>query len=106
MKLPKSIKVAGYNCKVTRGDIIVDGEGDFGTFDYNTYGIELAQEKDFDSEEQEASTFVHEWLHAILHIYKIKVADEEDMVERLETAIFQIFKDNKTAVRSLLKALK
>jgi|JI10StandDraft_1071094.scaffolds.fasta_scaffold1920554_2 hypothetical protein len=105
MKLPKSLRIAGYDCKVSRADLIVDGEGDYGTFNYNSNEIQMAQEKDFESEEQEASTFLHEWLHGILSIYRIKVPDEEDMVERLETALFQMFKDNKTTIRSLLKTI-
>jgi hypothetical protein len=106
MKLPASARIAGYKCKITRADLIVNGEGDYGTFDYNTNEIEIARETDFASEEQEASTLLHEIIHGVLGIYKIKVPDEEEMVEKLETALIQVLRDNKTLFRAILKALK
>ena len=40
------------------------------------------------------------------NIYKIKVPDEEGLVEILDTALAQVLKDNKTMWRTLLRALK
>lgn len=107
MKLPAFIRVGPYRCKVTRKEnLTVDGEGCFGSFDHNTTEIELAAESDFASEALEASASFHETLHAILHIYGIVVPNEEELVGKLETALLQVFKDNKTWMRSILKALK
>lgn len=101
MKLPAAIRIGPYPCKVTRaaGD-------DYGAFDYHTYEISLADEAAFSSQAQEAGTLIHEMIHGVMHIYKIKVADEEALVEVLETAITQLLKDNKTLFRAILMALK
>lgn len=107
MKLPASVRIGPYQCRIVRKEnLTVDGDGCFGSFDYNTHEIELAAETDFASEALEASALLHESIHGILHVYKIKLPDEEDIVEKLETALLQFFKDNKTAVRTILKALK
>lgn len=102
MNLPASIRIGPYPCKVIRSS---PESEDFGTFDTTTYEIEIA-ESGFSSEAQEAATVIHEIIHAIIHIYKIKVPDEEGLVEILDTALAQVLKDNKTMWRTLLKALK
>lgn len=100
MKLPASVRIAGYKCKIARKAL----DGDFGTFDYNTNEIEI--EESIDSDALEASTLIHEMVHGIIHVYKIKVPDEESLVEILETALVQVLRDNKTLFRAILKALK
>lgn len=100
MKLPKHVRVAGYNCNVSRKPL----DGDFGTFDYNDHEIEI--EETIPSDALVASTLLHEIIHAIIHIYRIKVPDEEALVEILETSLLQVLKDNKTLFRAILKALK
>tara|TARA_R110000868_G_scaffold51977_1_gene164559 strand:- start:78 stop:380 length:303 start_codon:yes stop_codon:yes gene_type:complete len=100
MKLPKHVRVAGYNCNIVRAPL----DGDFGAFDANTNTIEI--DDAISSDALEASTVLHETVHAIMHIYRIKVPDEEALAEILETALLQFLKDNKTLVRAILKALK
>ncbi len=107
MKLPVSARIGPYKCKITRVEsLVVDGDKCFGSFDYNRHEIAITGEAEFSSDALEASALVHELMHALLHIYKIKVPDEEAMVEILETALIQLLKDNKTLIRSVLKALK
>lgn len=103
MKLPAAVRIGPYPCKITR----IGPDADvFGTFDSDTFGIEMAPEGSFSSEVQEAATLIHEMVHGIVRIYKIKVPDEEALVEILDTALVQILRDNKTLFRSILKALK
>jgi len=100
MKLPAAIRIGPYQCKIVRKPL----DGDFGAFDSNTNEIEI--DNAIASDALEASTVIHETVHGIIHIYKIKVPDEEGLVEILETALLQVLKDNKTLFRAILKALK
>lgn len=99
MKLPASVRIGPYQCRIVRKAL----DGDFGAFDSNTNEIEI--DDAIASEALEASTLIHEMIHALIHIYKIKVPDEEGLVEILETALLQVLKDNKTLFRAILKAL-
>lgn len=107
MKLPPTVKIGPYSGKVTRREkLVVDGDECFGSSDLNSLEIEIATSEEFASEALEASTFLHEALHLLLHVHKINVPDEEDTVGRLEITLLQFLKDNKTLMRSILKALK
>lgn len=106
MNLPKKIRIAGYDCKIVRSRDLLDVDGQFGGFDPNIHTISIAEADQFDSELLEAGTIIHEWLHAMVALYNIKVPDEEALVEALEAALVQGLRDNKTFVRGLLRALK
>jgi hypothetical protein len=106
MKLPAKIRIAGYDCKIVRSRELLDVDGNFGVFEQDRHTITIAEPDQFDSELLEAGTVIHEWVHAMLALYNVKVPDEEALVEALEAALVQGLRDNKTFVRTLLKALK
>lgn len=108
MKLPAAIRIGPYRCKVKRTSLDYDPEGyaDWGTFDTDTYEIEIAESEKFSDETLIASTVIHEMVHGIIRIYGIAVPDEEDLARKLETALVQVLKDNKTMWRTIMKALK
>ena len=99
MKLPGSVRIGPYKCAIVRKPL----DGDFGAFDSNTNDIEI--DDAIASDALEASTLLHEIVHGVISIYRIKVPDEESLVEILETALLQVLKDNKTLFRAILKAL-
>lgn len=103
MKLPAKVRIAGYDCKITRTKLEYDenGEDAWGSFDTDKYEIELA---DSDDDFLVASTLVHEIEHAINHIYGLP--DDEAVVRKRETALVQLLRDNKTLFRTLLKVFK
>lgn len=106
MKLPASIRIGPYKCKVSRTTLDYDAEGfaNWGSFDTDTYEIEIAESELFKDEALIASTVVHELVHGINCIYGFP--DDEAAVRKMETALVQVLKDNKTLVRQLLKVLK
>ena len=106
MKLPASIRIGPYRCKVTRHRPEYDAEGfaAWGTFDTDTFEIEIAESEHFKDEALIASTVIHEMIHGINLIYGLP--DDEASVRKMETALVQVLKDNKTLFRSVLKALK
>lgn len=106
MKLPAAIRIGPYRCKVSRPRLEYDAEGfaNWGTFDTDTYEIEIADSGDFKDEALIASTVIHEIVHGINCIYGLP--DDEATVRKMETALVQVLKDNKTLIRSLLKAFK
>jgi uncharacterized UPF0160 family protein len=106
MKLPAKLRISGYDCRIFRSAEVWDVDGQFGEFDPNQHTIRIAESEQFSSELLEAGTIIHEALHAIIALYNIKAPDEEALVEMLETAFVQLFRDNKTFIRGLLKALK
>lgn len=106
MKLPAKIRIAGYDCKVVRSRELWENDGSFGEWCPNEHMIRLAESDQFANEVMEAGTVIHEWLHAMIALYNIKVEDEEALVEALESAMVQGLRDNKTFVRAILKALK
>jgi hypothetical protein len=106
MKLPAKIRVSGYDCKIIRSRAVLEVDGLFGMFDPNEHTMTVAEPDQFPSELMEAGTVIHEWLHAMIALYNIKVPDEEALVEALEAALVQGLRDNKTFARSLIRALK
>lgn len=106
MKLPASIRIGPYKCKVSRPKLEYDAEGfaNWGTFDTDTYEIEIADSDSFKDEALIASTTIHEMVHGINCIYGLP--DDEATVRKMETALVQVLKDNKTLFRQILKALK
>lgn len=106
MKLPAKIRVNGYDCRFIRSREMLDAEGLFGEWDGNGHLIRIAESDQFPNEVMEAGTVIHEWLHAMIALYNIKVPDEEALVEALEAALVQGLRDNKTFARSIIRALK
>lgn len=106
MKLPAKIRVNGYDCRFVRDPDMLEAEGLFGEWSSHDHSIRIAESGQFANEVMEAGTVIHEWLHAMIALYNIKVPDEEGLVEALEAALVQGLRDNKTFARSIIKALK
>lgn len=106
MKLPAKIRVNGYDCRFVRDPAMLEAEGLFAEWSGNEHLIRIAESNQFANEIMEAGTVIHEWLHAMIALYNIKVPDEEALVEALEAALVQGLRDNKTFARSIIKALK
>lgn len=106
MKLPAKIRVNGYDCRFIRDRAILEGDGLWAYFHEDDNTIRIAEADQFPDGLLEVGTVIHEWLHAMIALHKIKVPDEEALVEALEAALVQGLRSNKTFVRSILKALK
>lgn len=106
MKLPAKIRVNGYDCRFIRDRAVLDDDGLWAYFHSENNSIRIAESEQFPDEIMEAGTVIHEWLHAMIALYNIKVPDEEALVEALEAALVQGLRDNKTFARSIIQALK
>lgn len=106
MKLPAKIRLAGYDTRIVRSREVFDEDGSFGDYDANKNIIRVAESDQFESEQEEAGTAIHEWAHGMVARFNIKSPDEEVLVEGLEAALVQSFRENKVFIRALLKALK
>jgi hypothetical protein len=105
MKLPATVRVGPFKFKLVRTN--ADDKNECGYFDATTREIGLAKPEDWVSEDEEASTLIHELGHAIMHVHwRGSELDSEELQEKLELIITQICRDNKSLVRAILKALK
>jgi hypothetical protein len=96
MKIPKSVKIGGYNYKVSfkgmedlkRGG----GEKDdlCGTCDPLTSEISILQEL---TKEQKLSTFIHECIEAYNHVYGMKLTHNQ--ICQAESMVFDLFQQLK-----------
>jgi hypothetical protein len=74
MRLPKKIKVSGYMVSIRYGEkVFVNGDECFGHYDSNTKTITLAKGM---SKVRKREVFLHEYLHFIEDIYRIKISEE------------------------------
>lgn len=92
MKIPKKIKIAGYNYDIK---MIKDRGKEQGSENpasiytrHQVIWIDVNQAK----EQQESSLF-HEIIEAIDFIYELKL--EHNKISCLETGLYQVLKDNK-----------
>lgn len=106
MKFPAKIRLAGYDCRIVRSRDVLDVDGNLGDYDADRNTIRLAEPDQFESEQEEAGTAAHEWVHGMVARFNIRVPDEEALVENLEAALVQSLRDNKSFIRALMKALK
>jgi hypothetical protein len=68
--------------------------------------LEIRLRRKFASPAERACTLIHEILHAVIAVYRVKLPDEEYVVEKLETGIAQVLRDNPKLFTEILKALK
>ncbi len=104
MKIPAFVRIGNYKWRVIRTNRSDHNED--GYCDANKREIGVAKEGDLLADEDEASTFIHEWVHAIIDTHFPEIEEDEPLTEKLEAILVQSFRDNKTLIRSLLKALK
>lgn len=94
MKIPNKIKIGGIIYEVQKVDsCVVDGMECFGSISSSKQLIELVS----DMEEGIAqSVLIHEILHGVFDFMGIArpVDEEEDLVERISTALHMIIIDN------------
>lgn len=85
----KKINILGTEYKIKKVDEIRGYSDLIGqiNFENNTIEIKKGLEK-----QMEDKTMIHECLHATGHS---ELSGNEDFVERLETGIYQLFKENK-----------
>lgn len=104
MKLPAYIRIGPYKFKLIRTNRADHDEA--GYFLSGTREIGVAKPEDFGAEDEEVATLIHEIAHAVVDVYWPEIQEDEEIASRLELIITQILRDNKTLVRTALKALK
>lgn len=104
MNIPTFLRIAHYKWRIIRMNRA--DEETAGYCDTEKHEIGVAKEGDLASDDEEASTFVHEWIHGIVHVHFPEIEDDEALTLKLEPIVMQSLRDNKTAIRAILKALK
>ena len=88
------INILGINYYLEEKDIVSDDLNCCGQIDYQQLKIQI--KKDL-AEEMKKITLIHEILHGILHSTgNEELNNNEDLINRLSTSIYQIFKSNHT----------
>jgi hypothetical protein len=103
MKLPLTINVKGRHYRVKRLPKATSQRGDFlGDCCFEQKLIRVATHNGPD---EAASTLLHEVLHAMLHEYGVELDDdaEEELVLKLEDALFQVLRDNAGALEYIIR---
>jgi len=94
-KLPKQIKIGGYDYKVSETDdpILVDGRECAGSIDFYNCQILIKKSMSIDCK---ASTLVHEMIHGMINERRLDLGDkDEEITEALTNGLFALLKDNK-----------
>lgn len=92
MNIPKKIKVAGYNMEVVMINDRTSDHGDSSPATFNSRRGKIWIDK-AQSREQQESSLIHEILEALDYHYELKL--EHRTISILETALYQVLKDNK-----------
>jgi hypothetical protein len=104
MKLPGFLRIGHYRWRLVRSNLADHDEAGYCLTDKHEIGV--AKEGDLAGDDEEASTLVHEWIHGLIHIHFPEIEDDEALTQKLELIVMQTLRDNKTAVRAILKSLK
>lgn len=103
MKPPKSIRVGPFDIKTKQ----LEGEARdscLGTFSETTLSISMRDV--FETDQQEAETYLHELLHAIYNIYGIREKDsQERIVTQMSIGMASVIRDNPDLVGWLKEKL-
>jgi hypothetical protein len=91
MKIPEKVKIGGlnYTVKLLKMDTEAGQDAIIGQHDSGQ--IEIIIDNTVPKDKQE-STFIHEILEAINHIYGLKL--KHHTLDALEAGLYQVFKDN------------
>ena len=96
MKIPKTLKVGGFNYKVIQGykfkEKELAGQADHRSLEIRLSSIDPGGNKYAQAKIEEC--FLHELLHAVDCVYNCNKLDE-DTVDRLSNGLYQVLKDNK-----------
>lgn len=104
MKLPAFVRIGPYKWRTVRTNR--EDHNEAGYCDTEKHEIGVAKEGDLASDDEEASVLIHEWIHGIIHVHFPEIEDDESLTQKLELIVMQGFRDNKTLVRAILRALK
>ena len=87
------IKVGGliYDIVPVQWEENADGDLQFGIFNANKTNILI---NELISEQVQKQTLIHEMMHAIFFEAGIEVENEEDLVNRISTVLYQVLQDN------------
>ena len=94
MKIPKQIKIAGFNYTVERKDapfVSADGSALDGQHRYADKTIVVAHSG---CKEYQDVVFLHEMIHAIIENYVSPMEHDELFVEQLSKGLYQVLVDN------------
>lgn len=87
-----TVKVAGVPYDIHLKDVVVeDNIACYGIFDMDKSEICLSN---VESDNVVKITLIHELLHAIAYHYGLKFLDDEENVDRLSKALYQVLNDN------------
>jgi hypothetical protein len=89
--IPEKVKVAGIEYEIKEVEGILERFNTLGQINYNKGIIELDSSLCQSRKEQ---TFVHELLHACFREAGYE-EQEEEMIDRVSTVLYQVIKDNK-----------
>jgi hypothetical protein len=89
MNIPNKLKIGGYNYSVKLDPKLIRDNGHQGSQCAN--GLEILIDPNLPKENQE-SVMLHEILEAINYHYALNL--EHDKIMVLETALYQVIKDN------------
>lgn len=98
MKIPKTIKVGGFDWKVSFNDEVTAEGNCFGSTHHRTQKIYL-ENKETCSQDKVDQTLLHEILHAVWWQQGLTESEarqyEEFIVSSLSMGLYQVLKDNK-----------
>jgi hypothetical protein len=92
MKIPKSIKIGGRTYSIEISNDLNDKAPEPSMAVVNHMKQQIFIDKDLIPEQRETA-LLHEILHAISTNYSLDF--EEETIRRLESALYQVLKDNK-----------
>ena len=90
MNIPKSVNVLGRIYKVIIHNEVKTGNDHLGTHWGNKTAIYLNKNQ---SSQSMDSCFIHEILEAINYLQQLRL--KHDQISRIETALYQVLKENK-----------
>ena len=98
MKLPKWLKIGGHEVRVLyphhfRQNSDLCGQADYGLNEIRVAELDLCGEKRSDSSIE--TTFLHEVIHWVGHVYHGEKSLDEQLVCALAQGLHQVLKDNK-----------
>lgn len=106
MKIPDSIRIAGVDYAIEwKSFFELDGRACYGLSDLEKSIISL-EDSNRCGWQHKCQTFLHECLHCIAYHYGIQLAkkDEEEIIDKFATGIYQMLQDNGRKLFDLVEA--
>lgn len=100
-----TIRIGTFNYKVIFNDypILLNNQEVYGLITYDKHEIKI--NNSLGDKQHQVQTLLHEVLHGIIREYDvdIKDLDEEILVDKLSTALYQLLKDNNELINIIEK---